>query len=195
LHHNTCPTDQSVQPIEAMLAPELETAHLTVRPFDMELLTERYVSWLNDRETVRYSEQRHRRHTIESCRQYFDTVRKSPNWILAILLKSDGPAHIGNIGVTFDRANRTADIAILIGESAGRGQGYGKEAWSAVMAHLLGPAEIRKVTAGTMAANSAMIALATSSGMHEEARLKGHFLLDGRPVDCIRFARFAERQG
>ena len=38
------------------------TTRLQIIPFREEYLTERYVSWLNDPEVVRFSDQRHRQH-------------------------------------------------------------------------------------------------------------------------------------
>ena len=49
----------------------LETERLTLTPFNTERhLTERYVAWLSDPDVVRYSEQRHRTHTLASCRHF-----------------------------------------------------------------------------------------------------------------------------
>ena len=177
-----------------MEAPVLTTKRLVLRPFERSDLTDRYVSWLNDPQAVRHSEQRHRRHTRATCETYRNAMEERGDWFLAMLLRNRVPHHVGNLSVTFDRPNRTADLAILIGEADARGQGLGLEAWSAVLGDLLGRAAIRKVTAGTMAENEAMIALARRSGMAEEGRRPRHFLVDGREVDLVSFARYAEPQ-
>jgi len=169
----------------------LETERLVIRLFEEGDLTDRYVSWLNDPETVRYSEQRHRHHTMESCARYFAAMQEKQDLFLAVLRKEDALAHIGNLSVVFDRQNLTASISIMIGDPGVRGCGYGSEAWLAVMDYLLGVRGIRKVTAGTMSVNKAMMGVARRAGMVEEGRQKRHFIYEGTEVDCVHFACFA----
>lgn len=170
----------------------INTARLTIQLFEASDIADHYVSWLNDAETVRYSVQRHLRHSRESCRAYFDAMNLRGDWFLALIRKDSEPSHIGNISVVFDRPNITADVAIMIGEKAARGQGLGFEAWTAILKYLLGPARIRKVTAGTISENKAMMSLAFRCGMIEEGRQRRQYLLDGREVDRVFFARFAD---
>jgi RimJ/RimL family protein N-acetyltransferase len=48
---------------------------------------------------------------------------------------------------------------------------------------------VRKITAGTMEANRAMLSIFRKTGMIEDGVRKAHFLLDGTPVDCVYAAR------
>ncbi len=173
-----------------MDTPLIETARLVLRPFTEVHLTERYVGWLNDPEVVRYSENRHRRHTIKSCRDYFQSVVTAGHPFWAIHERAAPMGHIGNITAYLDRPNGVADVAIMIGEPAARGCGYGAEAWCAVIDKLLGPMGIRRVQAGTMAVNAAMRSLFHKSKMIEEGVQRGRFLLDGDPVDMVFSACF-----
>lgn len=155
-------------------------------------MTEAYVDWLNEPNTTRYSEQRHRRHTRGSCEAYFDAMQSGGHYFWAIELTDGGAArHIGNISATLDRANGVADLAILIGDREARGQGLGREAWIAACEWLLGPGGMRKISAGTMAENRRMLAIFQTSGMSIEAVRKGHFVLDGKPVDAVYAALFS----
>lgn len=170
--------------------PKIVTDRLTLRPFERRELTERYVAWLNDPESVRYSEQRHHKHTLATCEAYYLSMQRSGNWFLAILHNDGTPVHVGNLSIVFDAPNATADMAILIGESAARGHGLGREAWQAVMEHLLMVKGIRKVTAGTMSSNAPMMAVACQCGMGEEGRRRRQFLFEDRTVDMVLFAKF-----
>lgn len=169
----------------------IESARLRLEPFGDAHLTDRYLGWLNDPETVRYSEQRHRRHDRASALEYLRAMEASQDHFWAIVRKDGTPAHIGNLSAYVDRANGVADMAIMIGEASARGAGYGREAWQTAGDWLLGQAGIRKLTAGTMACNTAMLATMWSCGMLEDGRRRGQFLLDGEPVDLIYGARFA----
>ncbi|MBM3993196.1 MAG: GNAT family N-acetyltransferase [Planctomycetes bacterium] len=168
----------------------LETERLRIMPFAAAFLTEKYVGWLNDPEVVRFSEQRHRRHTMESCRDYWWSFENSPHFFWAITLRDGSAAHIGNITAHVDPPNRVADVGILIGERKVWGRNYGSEAWEAVCEYLLNDAGIRKVTAGTMADNHGMLGIMRKTGMVAEGRRLRQFLLDGREVDLVEAARF-----
>lgn len=163
---------------------------LLVSPFRDALLTEQYVAWLNDPEVVRYSEQRHRRHTLDSCARYLEYMRASDGVFLSIEVLEDGPWHIGNISVAVDRQNSSADLSIMIGDRNAWGRGYASVAWSAVMRYLLCEAGVRRVTAGTMEVNKPMIRLMGRSGMEIECIRPRHFLWEGKEVGFIVASKF-----
>ncbi|MNR75309.1 hypothetical protein D3C72_59390 [compost metagenome] len=168
----------------------LETPRLQIVTFSGEHLTERYVGWLNDPEVVRFSEQRHRRHTLVDCQRFWESFENSPNLFLAIVSKDPAAGHIGNLTVYVDPANQIADIGILIGERAVWGQGVGLEAWKAVCHYLLDTRAIRKVTAGTLSVNEGMLSIMRRSGMVEDGRRGRHYLCEGQEVDMVHFALF-----
>jgi len=170
-------------------APTLETPRLILKAFSDDLISARYVGWLNDADVVRYSEQRHREHSLDSCRHFVHSFDDGPNHLWAIIETEKGLGHIGNINTAVDAANKVADIAILIGEKQAWGTGLGFEAWTAVVDHLLGAGGMRKVTAGCIADNKGMLAVMEKSGMTEEGRRQGYFILDGKPVDMVMVAK------
>jgi RimJ/RimL family protein N-acetyltransferase len=169
----------------------LNTERLTLRPFDTARhLNERYVAWLGDADVVRFSEQRHRTHSIGSCRTFVQRFEEGPDRLWAIEQSADS-LHIGNIHAEIDTANGLADVAILIGERDVWGQGYGQEAWNAVLAWLLDEALTRKVVAGCMRGNTAMIRIMERSGMSPDGTRPAQYLLDGVPEDIVFYARFS----
>jgi RimJ/RimL family protein N-acetyltransferase len=169
----------------------LTAEHLDLQPFGDRFLTDRYVGWLNDSVTVRYSEQRHRTHTVETCRAYAQSFEGGPSYFWAIVVRDVSLGHIGNITATIDAHNRVADLAIMVGEASARGRGYGLEAWQRACQFLLNEGRMRKVTAGTMATNEPMLRLMRTSGMIEEGRRKRQLLVSNSEVDIILTALFA----
>lgn len=177
----------------------LDLAPCRIVPFAPHHLTQRYVGWLNDPAVVRFSEQRHRQHDLASCRSYAATFCGSADLFLAIeaadapdgLTAGSATGHVGNITVAYDGPNASADLSIMIGEAAARGTGIGSAAWCGMVDWLLGPAGLRRVTAGTMAANHAMIALMHKSGMTIDATRPRAFLLEGAEIDLVLATRFA----
>lgn len=172
----------------------LTTNRLLIEPFQEKYLTERYVSWLNDPEVVRFSENRHRTFTLESCRAYLASFENSPHYFWAIIAKDERLGHVGNINAYVDPPNLVADIGILIGERAVWGGGIGTEAWIAVCRYLLDEVGMRKVTAGAMATNTGMLHIMKKAGMVEDGVRKRHFLADGREVDLIYAALYREKR-
>jgi len=172
--------------------PVIETARLRLEPFDIyQHLTDRYVEWLNDPDIVRFSEQRHRRHTKDSCNAFAQEFVGSSNHFWAIVAKECGPIHIGNLVAYIDKHNRVAELSILIGEAVGQGQGFGTEAWGAAIRHVIQVERMRKVFAGTMAENIAMLKVFSRSGMAIECRQASQLIFEGREVDLIIASTYA----
>ncbi|HUL00985.1 MAG TPA: GNAT family N-acetyltransferase [Nitrospirota bacterium] len=175
-------------------SPVIETKRLRIEPFSIKHLTARYVSWLNDPEVVRYSEQRHRRHSLESCKEYFESFQGTPNYLWAIIQKECG-IHMGNINAYVDVNNKVADIGILLGEKDEWNKGYGLEVWKAVITYLFDSGCIRKISAGTLTSNRGMINIMVRSGMVEDGRRVRHYLFDGQEIDALHFALFRKDVG
>lgn len=168
--------------------PELRAGPLRLVPFGPRHLSEKYVSWLNDPAVVRFSEQRHHHHSLESCAAYIATFERGPNMLWAIEI-AHAATHIGNISASFDMNNRLADIGILIGNRTMQGKGNGRHAWGAVLEHLTARADIRKVTGGCLEANAAMVRVMRDCGMVEDGYRRDHYLVEGKPTSLLYFSK------
>lgn len=169
----------------------IESDRLVILPFSEKYLSVEYVSWLNDPGIVRYSEQRLRKHTLDSCRAYWQSFKGTPNHFWAIVRKGDG-LHLGNINAYIDLVNNVADLGILIGFHDSWNKGYGTEAWNAVCKYLFDAIGIRKITAGTMEKNEGMLGIMRKSGMADDGRRIRHVLFEGFAVDMVHGALFRE---
>lgn len=172
--------------------PHLHTRRLDIVPFADRFVTPQYVGWLNDPEVVRFSTQRHRAHTLESSRDYLRSYAGTPNHFWAIVEHGQNLGHIGNMNAYIDPQDQVADLGILLGNKAAWRQGYALEAWLAVCRHLFEHSGIRKITAGTCAANAAMLGLMKSAGMVEDGRRIRHTVIEGREVDIVYAALFRD---
>lgn len=168
----------------------IETQRLRIVPFSEAYLSSRYVSWLNDPVVVRYSIQRYKRHTLETCREYWQSFKDTPNSLWAITVVDGEFEHIGNISAYIDVYNSIAGVGIMIGERGVWGQGYGLEAWVAVCHYLLYDIGVRKVEAGTLVSNKGMLRIMEKSGMVADGRRIRHWLVDGQEVDAVFAALF-----
>ncbi len=170
----------------------IQTARLVLEPFAERHLSSGIVDWLNDPAVVRYSDQRHRTHTVETCREYLASFVGSPNHYWAILLANDRERMIGSITAYVDAPNAVADVGILIGDKRFWRGGYGSEAFAAVVDWFFERRGVRKVTAGTMAENKGMIGIMRKTGMREEGVKERYYLLEGREVDMVCATVFVE---
>lgn len=152
---------------------------IRVVSFQEKHLTLTYVNWLNDPEVVRFSEQRHQTHTLESCTQYFNQQQEGENLFLAIeALEDTSQNHLGNIGVAIDKVNRYADISILIGEKNYWGKGIAFEAIKGMIIYLREKENINQITCGTMSCNIGMIKVMEKLGMKPKTTIPNRFLID-----------------
>jgi len=172
----------------------LTTPRLRLRPFQTGDITAAYLSWLNDPTVTRFSNQRFRSHTAESSAAYLASFAGTHNSFLLITQRSDGRP-IGTATVYRSPQHGTADIGLMLGDRQCWGQGYGREAWQAVLGALLQEPGIRKVTGGTARPNQAMVRIMEESCMELEAVRARQELIDGQPVDLLYYARFAEPAG
>lgn len=169
---------------------DLSGEKVRLRRFGPEDITDAYIGWLLDPEVTRFSNQRFRTHTPASCEAFLQSFEGSPNLFLSIRDAASDTA-IGTMTAYRNPVHGSCDVGIMIGNRDYRGGGYGQEAWNLLTDWLLTQSEVRKLTAGCLAANGAMVTLMKRSGMVPDGVRKGQELLDGEPADIVHYARFA----
>lgn len=162
----------------------LRGQQVTLRPFTVADIGADYVGWLNDRDLMKFSNQRFRAHSTESCRAYVDSFAGSANLFMAI---EHGAALVGTMSVYRSAAHGTADIGLMIGRGGGRG--WGRDAWTTMLGHLLAQGT-RKVTGGTLRCNVPMVKIMQACGMQPDGVRSAQELVDGQPQDVLYFAKF-----
>ena len=167
----------------------LTGAKTVLLPFTSGDITSEYVGWLNDALVVKYSNQRFRTHTEASCTDYLAGFTGTENLFIKIERKEDG-LFVGTMTAYYAAPHRTVDVGIMVGRRLVWGTGIGQDAWDTLMAWLLAQNCVRKVTAGAMRCNAAMVKLMERSGMALEAVRPGQELLDGVPQDILYYGRF-----
>lgn len=135
--------------------------------------------WLNNPEIVRYSEQRHKKHTPQTQTDHWlSPATIEPNMVYSIYLQ-ENEGLIGSISAQVDPHNNVANVGILIGDKSQWGKGYGYEAWECFCNYLFYEKKIRKIEAGCMETNFPMKRICQKFMMFYEGARRGHFLLDG----------------
>lgn len=166
----------------------VENEKTKIRVFEERDICVQYIGWLNDKEVVRFSNQRFICHDRKNCKDYFDSIDEK-SWFLLVENKKDG-LMLGTISVHFNLNHGVADIGILIGEKSSWGKGVGGDAWSAVVDILAGLKGIRKITAGTLACNLGMISIMKKCGMEADGYRRAQEECDDDIHDILYFAKY-----
>ena len=166
------------------MTPAIETPRLFLAPYRASMATYRHIGWLNSKEGMKFSEQRHHVHTLETQHEYLNKFPvHSHAWLI---INRDHRVHIGTITAHIDPFNKTADMGVLIGELTYRGNGYAIEAWREVM-DFLWASDIEKIEAGMMITNSPMVAICNKTGMNVESHRPKHFLVDNKRIALVQY--------
>lgn len=164
--------------------PPLQTKRLVVLPLN--ICWGSHVRALNDKEHMRYSEQRRRFHDRETQYAYLESANER---LLLLDLQERSPIlySIGSMSCHIDPDNKVVDLGIMIIPSEAN-KGYGTEAWRAVMNEWL--KRSYKVEAGCMYNNFPMRDVMIECGMEYEGTRARHYLLeDGTRTDWVLYGR------
>jgi len=157
--------------------------------FEYKDITTEYIGWLNDKEVVKFSNQRFLVHTLESSVNYLQSFEGTSNLFLAIKDLSSKQT-IGTMTAYISEQHQTVDIGILLGNRDFWGKGIGFDAWSTLVKWA--NSNYRKVTAGALAINKPMIALMEKSGMEFEGLKKNHEIVNDCPTDVLFYGKFSD---
>ena len=135
---------------------------------------------------MKFSENRHFRFTKKKCLLFYEENKKNKNFFFLIQKNNKFKTQIGTMMGKVDNINKVCDLGILISE---KGKGYGLEAWKFALNYIFSK-KIRKITAGSMSTNFAMLKIFQRSNMLYEYRKKEQFLNNNKKIDLIGYSIF-----
>ncbi|MEK6537820.1 MAG: GNAT family protein [Nitrospirota bacterium] len=147
-----------------------------------------YSMWLNDPEVCQFNS--HARFPVgkDDLRKYIQEAKRSSSMqVFAIVTKEKG-SHIGNISLqNIDYVDRSAELAIIIGDKRYWGKGIGLEAWKLMMNYGFLVLNLHRLYCGCANKNLGMRRIAEKSGMKPEGRKRDAFFKDGGYDDILEF--------
>lgn len=152
-----------------------------------------YLEWFNDPEVCRLNSH----HVFPYTRpEALDWVAALPGrrdaLVLAIEMSEDG-RHVGNVSLQgIDTVNRSADLAIVLGDRGVWGQGVGGEAARLLVDHGFRALNLHRITCGTVVANAAMRRVAERLGMTQEGVRRRAMWTDGEYHDVVEYGLLAD---
>ena len=149
-----------------------------------------YVRWMNDPETIRYTESRFASFSVSDIRSYIESTRKDNRSIFLAITTRPSGRHIGNIKLgSVDWHHLPADIGLIIGEKDCWGKGFGTEAIALLSAYAFATIGLHKLSAGVYAPNTGCIKAFQRAGFTQEGLLRNQCRLEDAYVDVVVLGR------
>lgn len=159
-----------------------------LRPLEIKDCEGDYPSWLNNRDVTRYNSHGKFPYTKNQAISFVETLQGSHTNITLAIVDKKTDKHIGNISLqNIDWITRSAELAILIGDSTFFGHGIGYEASKLITEHGFRTLNLQRIYCGTSADNKAMQHLAVKLGMSKEGTRKNGIFNNGQYVDIIEY--------
>jgi RimJ/RimL family protein N-acetyltransferase len=149
-----------------------------------------YLSWMNDPETLQYTESRFEPWSKERLQSYIAEINKNPQFIFLAITLRDSGRHIGNIklgSIGKDcHGDLVGDVGFIIGEKECWGQGYAAESIQLLADYAFSSLKLHRLTSGCYAVNIAAIKTLKKAGFRQVPNDKP-YLSNGTPVDVVNF--------
>ena len=156
-------------------------------------VTKSYVSWFDDDEVMRFSDNRFREFSLEGQIAYVSAKQNSENEHLYGIFASG--RHIGNIMLgPVDVHHRHSEITYMLGDRNYWGKGVMSRAIASVVQKAFSKHGLYKVFAGTYENNKGSRKVLENCGFELEGQRKGHFLHEGERVDMLEYGLVRENQ-
>tara|TARA_A100001011_G_scaffold386019_1_gene461054 strand:+ start:1883 stop:2377 length:495 start_codon:yes stop_codon:yes gene_type:complete len=150
-------------------------------------VTPKYVSWLNDYEVVKYTEQRHQRHTLETVKEFVINKLNSDDDFYGIYYNK---RHVGNIRIgPLSQRYKIASIGYFIGDRRYWGKGIATKSISMILKLAKNKYKLSKVTAELYAPNIASEKALIKNGFVLEGILKNNAIFEGNRINSKIFGR------
>jgi len=149
-------------------------------------ISKNYLSWLNDKSYMRYSNQRFFDHDLNTAQRYVMSFDQKSTILLKVNYKED---FAGTLTLYCDKQNEVGVMGILVGREFSN-KGIAKTAWNQAIAMGFSDLGLRKIKAGAAKSNLAMQAIFVQSGMQKEAVLKDDLIIDEKPEDLYLYCIF-----
>lgn len=154
--------------------------------------------WFNDIEVTKYNS--HGQFFFSKHKLIYDKIdNDGSQLIFAILVEQDNRGidgikfgkYVGNVSLQeIDLINRTAEIAIIIGEKEYWGKGIAAEAFKCMIKHGFERLNLYKIYAGTASENEGMIKAFEKTELLEECVLYNELYLDNKRMNIVRYTIF-----
>ena len=162
---------------------------VNLTPFRIsDIKNKNYISWLNNKKLLKYSNQRFENNTPAKLKEYYLSTKSNKDFFYKILTKDK--VFIGTIFCKVDKYHNTGNLGILIGNKNFSSSGFGFDAWVTLIKYLKKKVKVRKIYAGTLTCNKPMLKIFIKSKMKFEAKFKRQEVVNKKFYDLIIYSTF-----
>lgn len=169
--------------------------HISLKPFtESDVEDSNYRNWFHDEDVTKYNSHGlfpYTNHEMENFLLSLNTGQKIVYAIYAVHVNVNGTEyynHIGNVSLqSIDMINRSAELAIIIGEKDYWGLGVGEAACKQMLYHGFNKLGLNRIWTGTAKSNIGMRKICTKIGMAHEGTFTEGMWLNGRFEDIYCF--------
>lgn len=173
------------------LSQAYASERLLLRSLKATDIDEAFLSWFQDDDLMRFYTNSRQTHTRESLLGSIEQGIASSTVYIFAIVDQESQNCIGTIKLgPINHDHKISDLVVLIGDRRFHGRGLAIEAIRLGNAIAFEEFGIRKLFGGMFETNQSSLKAYTRAGWVEEGRLKGHYLVEGQPVDRILVACF-----
>ncbi len=164
----------------------VEGNRLALSGLDVSHAGGRYLGWLHDPEVTRFLEARLVDYDLDRLSAYIRAENERSDAVLFGMFLRQSGQFVGTIKLSNIRTtHRSCNIALMIGDKALWGRGYGTEAIALASGYAFDALNLHKILAGCYANNLASAGAFLKAGYGVEGRLTDDRWDGHRFVDCI----------
>lgn len=168
---------------------QLEGKKVILVPFgDEHLHSPDYLEWLRDYDVVKWINRPEylRPVSFAEVNRYVQSVWTSESDIFLAVVGKDDDQFVGTVRASqINRVNQTADLGVMIGNRQYWGQGLATDALSLLSTFLFERLSIRRLTAGLLEPNVAVLRVFEKLGFQQEGVFREHDRFEDAFVDHI----------
>jgi [ribosomal protein S5]-alanine N-acetyltransferase len=171
--------------------PFLISDRLSLQILNQSDISSPYIDWMNDRDVVRYTEQRFNLTTWDNTTFYINQMAES-SVDLFYGIYQDG-MHVGTIKLgAINALHKTADLSYIIGAKEYWGLGIASSSIEAMIEIGFSKLDLVKISAGVYANNIGSSRVLEKNGFVLEGVRKVQFLYEDQRVDGLLYGKVQE---
>ena len=147
-------------------------------------ITEEYLGWFSDEKVTKFLEVKNLKK--KDVVDYIRTGRETKIYYMYAVCLKNNNKHIGNIKVgPIYPKHKISDLVVVIGDKSYWGKGYATEAIKIGNRIAFEKYNLRKLWGDIYSGNIGSIKAYIKAGWVIEAKLKSHYLIDGKTFDAV----------
>lgn len=165
--------------------------NIKLRELTQNLVSDRYVDWMNSYEVTKLTEQRFSKHTKKNVINFVNKKKKSKKeYLFGIFYLKNKAIHIGNIKLgPINDYHKFAEISYLIGDLKFQNKGLATKAIEQILILAKKKYKLKKIVASLYSNNTASQRVLEKNKFKLEGRIKKKFVFKNRRLDQLIFGK------